>query len=99
MSGGAVHATAGNSSDSPRAAPSVLDLEEKARRLLKRSRYGDAAKTFDLVVQEIQLQRHTGTSAAWSRRVTSSDSASDQSVLREIAALEGLAICLSRQLE
>lgn len=99
MVGGATHATPGDSSGCPGGPPSILELEEKAKRLLKRCRYSDAAKTFGLVVQEIQLQRHTVVinSAGWSSG--SSTSTSHRSLFREIGALEGLAICLSRQLE
>jgi len=65
---------------------SLPALEEKARRLLKRCRYDDAAQSFRQVVVVVQQSA-----------MTRSRSRSMRS--REIAALEGLAICLSRQLE
>ena len=69
--------------------PSLLALEEKARRLLKRCRYDDAARSFRQVVVAVECEATSATARSQSRRMLS----------REIAALEGLAICLSRMLE
>lgn len=68
--------------------PSLTALEDKARRMLKRCRYDDAAKAFKDLTTQLQLQGAEG-----------SDCCSGETMTREIAALEGLAICLSRQLE
>lgn len=69
--------------------PSLLALEEKARRLLKRCRYDDAAQSFKQVVVAVEAEASSAMTRSRSRSMLS----------REIAALEGLAICLSRQLE
>ncbi len=74
----------------PGSDPSLLALEEKARRLLKRCRYDDAARSFKQVVVAVEAE---ATSSAMTR------GCSRTMLSREIAALEGLAICLSRQLE
>ena len=66
----------------------VVALEEKAKRLLKRCRYGEASCVFKEVAACRKLQRQTGEEQLQPRHIAA-----------EISALEGLALCLSRQLE
>lgn len=82
---------AGEASDTPAGASPLLALEEKARRLLKRCRYGEAGRCFKQVLSDLELVVEANPAT------TNSGSSSQMS--REIGALEGLAICLSRQLE
>lgn len=95
MPGGVVHA---RPIDGSSASPALIALEEKAGRLLKRCRYDEAAKTFqDVVDALLQLQHRDGeiqvaAGGGWGF-------ATSDSVAREIGALEGLAICLSRKLK
>ncbi|CAB1102526.1 unnamed protein product [Ectocarpus sp. CCAP 1310/34] len=92
-------ASAGDiSSGSHAAGPSLQALEEKARRLLKRRRYDDAAKTFKTILEVAQVQRDA---AAGRGRQQQQQHWPDPKRIwsLEIGALEGLAICLSRQLE
>lgn len=79
----------------------IVVLEEKARRLLKRGRYEESAKTFKEVVDMLQLQRQAG-QISISQQCSSlnwSCSLEEVMVSREIGALEGLAICYSRMLQ
>lgn len=80
------------------AAVSSAALEEKARRLLKRCRYEDAAKAFRQVVLQVQQGRDDSGMTCYDGG--GGDRGCDvRDVTREIGALEGLAICLSRQVE
>lgn len=87
----------GMAEEQPSAADSsalfLVALEEKARRLMKRSRYDEAARAFREVVDTLQLQRQ-GRQVA-----TITTTTCDDHVTREVGALEGIAFCLSQQLE
>eukprot|EP00752_Nemacystus_decipiens_P007816 g6981.t1 len=96
--------TADAASVTPTGASSLTALEEKARRLLKRCRYAEAERCFKQVIGDLEVvvdanssatDRSTGTSSSSSSSITSSTSRAS----REIGAWEGLAICLSRQLD
>ncbi|CAN0554322.1 unnamed protein product [Ectocarpus sp. 12 AP-2014] len=86
-----------NSSGSRAAGLSLQALEEKARRLLKRCRYDDAAKTFKTLLEVAQVQRDAA--AGRGRQQQEHGPYPKKSWSLEIGALEGLAICLSRQLD
>ncbi|CAM9622208.1 unnamed protein product, partial [Ectocarpus sp. 13 AM-2016] len=91
-------ASAGDHSSGSRAAgPSLQVLEEKARRLLKRCRYDDAAKTFKTLLEVAQVQRDAAAGRGWQQQQHGLYPKRSWSL--EIGALEGLAICLSRQLD
>lgn len=74
----------------------LIALERKARRLLKRCRYEDAAKAFKQVATALQVQRDRGD---YERSDGIACCGEKGDATREVGALEGLAICLSRQLE
>lgn len=63
-------------------------LEQRAKRLLNRGCYDEAANVYKELIQSLQLQR-----------ASSKDDRRDASLIPEIVAQEGLALCLSRQLE
>ena len=72
----------------PTVSGDVRALEERTKELMKGRRYDEASKVFKELIQTLHLQRFTGL-----------DSRCDMTVMQEIGALEGLAICLSRQLK
>lgn len=74
----------------------LVALEEKARRLLKRCRYEDAAKAFKQVATVLQVQRDKDDDERSDGMACCGEKGD---ATREAGALEGLAICLSRQLE
>lgn len=95
----------GNDSSSTAGSVNITTLE-KANRLLRRCRYDDAANAFKEVVSELQLQQASaltecGCDGSDERltRLQQQQYPLHQADEREIEALEGLAICLSRQLE
>ncbi|CAM9713832.1 unnamed protein product, partial [Ectocarpus sp. 8 AP-2014] len=95
-------ASAGDNSSGSRAAGHSLQaLEEKARRLLKRCRYDDAAKTFRTLLEVAQVQRDAAAAAGRGRPQQQQQHSPypKRSWSLEIGALESLAICLSRQLD
>lgn len=69
-------------------------LEDKARQLLRRCRYEEAALAFKEVASALQLQRRGDIVATAITSAVSSDVTN-----REIGAWEGLAVCLSRMLK
>eukprot|EP00903_Cladosiphon_okamuranus_P014487 g13438.t1 len=83
----------GVAGDTPAGDSSLRILEEKARRLLKRCRYGEAGRCFQQVVGNLELvvDANPTTMTSTSNGVSRSS--------REIGAWEGLALCLSRQLD
>ena len=78
---------------------SLVALEEKARRLLKRCRYEESAKTFKEVVDTLQLQRQAGPISISPCSSLNWGCSQEVMVSREVGALEGLAICHSRMLK
>lgn len=78
---------------------SLVALEEKARRLLKRCRYEESAKTFKEVVDTLQLQRQAGQISISQCSSLNWGCCQEVMVTREVGALEGLAICHSRMLK
>lgn len=85
--------TTGNGGrSSNRVEPSLTEaseaIEQRAKWLLSRCRYDEAVKAFKELIQVLQLQRPS-----------SKDDRHDATLMREIVAQEGLALCLSRQLE
>ena len=92
--------TAGEASAAPSGACALLALEEKARRLLKRCRYAEAGRCFKQVVGDLELVVDVNSAKTNSSSSSSSTSTGSTSrASREIGAWEGLAVCLSRQLE
>lgn len=87
----------GVAGDTPAGDSSLLALEEKARRLLKRCRYGEAGRCFQQVITDLELVVDPNSAKPTSRSGNNSNSHSRSS--REIGAWEGLALCLSRQQE
>ena len=90
---------AGEASANPTGASSLSALEEKAGRLLKRCCYAEAGRCFRQILGDLEVVVDPNSPNTNSLVSSSGSSSSSSRASREIEAWEGLAICLSRQLD